>query len=610
MLKQAITVVLLTLVLFYFDTSQIFAQDRSGERDTFFLNKKRGLLGKLGNSISRGDPSTELVETANPFLSYAGRSVRLIRILSLGFERNIYDTTNFNNSFGVIIANAIHKNTKEKIIRNNLFFKSGSVINPYLLADNERHLRDLTYIQDARIMIEPVVGSTDLVDVIVITKDVFSIGGNASVNGVDKFQLSLREENAGGSGSKIELSTFYDRFRNPKYGYGTEIIKRNIEGSFIDLKMGYQNYHNAFNSGRLEEIYWYANFEKPLVSVYIPWIGGLDLALNQTSNVYLQDSLYKSDYQYRFFNLDGWFGYNFGSKKVVTQTNSNPLRKLITMRAFKLKFDLQPGKNQNNYDYNYADISGVLMAFNLFKQKLYRTNFIYGFGRSEDVPEGFSASVTGGFTDKNRKSRSYFGVDLLHTHFNKEGFFNTYTFRLGGFTYKNKWEDVDFLLNLEHFTQLRRLSRNWLNRNFYSLGFTKQINTELNSPLVLRSQFGIPYHQNGEIKADFRGTMRGETVFFNMKKYWGFRLAPFLFGDLSVLTPSNLSFNKSDLYSAFGAGIRTRNENLVFGTIELRSFFFPRPVPGMKGFKIEISSNLRFKYSNTFVRKPDFIIPN
>ncbi|CAN5595598.1 hypothetical protein BH11BAC3_BH11BAC3_32070 [soil metagenome] len=610
MLKQAITVVLLTLVLFYFDTSQIFAQDRSGERDTFFLNKKRGLLGKLGNSISRGDPSTELVETANPFLLYAGRSVRLIRILSLGFERNIFDTTNFNNSFGVIIANAFHKNTKEKIIRNNLFFKSGSVINPYLLADNERHLRDLTYIQDARIMVEPVAGSTDLVDVIVITKDVFSIGGNASVNGVDKFQLSLREENAGGSGSKIELSTLYDRFRNPKYGYGTEIIKRNIEGSFIDLKMGYQNYRSAFNSGRPEEIYWYANFEKPLVSVYIPWIGGLDLSLNQTSNAYLKDSLYKSDYQYRFVNLDGWFGYNFGSKKIVTERNSSPLRKLIAMRAFKLKFDLQPGKNQNNYDYNYADISGVLMAFNLFKQKLYRTNFIYGFGRSEDVPEGFSASVTGGFTDKNRKSRSYIGVDLLHTHFNKEGFFNTYTFRLGGFTYKSKWEDVDFLLNLEHFTQLKRLSRNWLNRNFYSLGFTKQINTELNSPLILGSQFGIPYHRNGDIKADFRGTMRGETVFFNMKKYWGFRLALFLFGDLSLLTPVNLSLNKSDLYSAFGAGIRTRNENLVFGTIELRSYFFPRPVPGMKGFKVEISSNLRFKYSNTFIRKPDFIIPN
>lgn len=610
MVKQALTIVFLTLVLFYVDTSQIFAQDRSGERDTFFLNKKKGLLGKLGNSISRGDPSTELVETANPFLSYSGRSVRLIRILSLGFERNIYDTTDFNNSFGVIIANAIHKNTKEKIIRNNLFFKSGSVINPYLLADNERHLRNLTYIQDARIMIEPVVGSTDLVDVIVITKDVFSIGGNANISGVDKFQLSLREENAGGSGSKMELSTFYDRFRNPKYGYGTEIIKRNIGGSFIDLKMGYQNYRSAFNSGRQEEIYWYANFEKPLVSVYIPWIGGLDLSLNQTSNVYLKDSLYKSDFQYRFFNLDGWFGYNFGSDKVATQTNSNPLRKLITMRGFKLKFDQQPEKNLNNYDYNYADISGVLMAFNLFKQKLYRTNFIYGFGRSEDVPEGFSASVIGGITDKNKRPRSYYGIDLLHTHFNKEGFFSTYTFRLGGFTNKNKWEDVDFLLNLEHFTQLKRLSRNWLNRNFYSLGFTKQLNTELNSPLILRSQFGIPYHQNGDIKADFRGTIRGETVFFNMKKYWGFRLAPFLFGDLSVLTPTNLSLNKSDLYSAFGAGIRTRNENLVFGTIELRSYYFPRPVPGMKGFKIEISSNLRFKYSNTFVRKPDFIIPN
>jgi len=67
---------------------------------------------------------------------------------------------------------------------------------------------------------------------------------------------------------------------------------------------------------------------------------------------------------------------------------------------------------------------------------------------------------------------------------------------------------------------------------------------------------------------------------------------------------------KSDLYSALGGGIRTRNENLVFGTIELKGYYFPRTNGDMKGWKVEVSSNIRFKYISTFIRRPDFVKAN
>jgi hypothetical protein len=226
------------------------------------------------------------------------------------------------------------------------------------------------------------------------------------------------------------------------------------------------------------------------------------------------------------------------------------------------------------------------------------------------VPEGFSASIIGGWTKKEGRKRSYYGVDVLHSHFNKKGFYSTYTLRLGGYSFNGKFEDVDLLMNVDHFTRLKKLGSKWLNRNFYSIGFTKQINPQLNQPLMLKSIFGLPYYNDNFINADFRGTIKGEGVFFNMNKVWGFRFAPFLFGDMCVITPSKKSITKSELYSAWGAGIRTRNENLIFGTIELRGYFFPRPVEGMKGLKVEVSTNLRFKYNSTFIRKPDFVVPN
>ena len=293
------------------------------------------------------------------------------------------------------------------------------------------------------------------------------------------------------------------------------------------------------------------------------------------------------------------------------QNVSDRLRKMISFRALHLKFDKLPEQSMLlSYDYRYANIAGALFAFNIFKQNFYKTNFIYGFGRNEDVPEGFSASAISGWTKKEGRKRGYYGLDMIHSHFSKKGFHSTYTLRFGGYSTKGALEDIDLLLNLDRFTRLKKLGSKWLNRNFYSVGITRQINAELNPPLLLRSDFGLPYYNNVYINADFRGTIKGETVFFNMNKILGFRLAPFAFADMCMITPSKKSIDKSEFYSAFGAGIRTRNENLIFGTIELRGYYFPNPLPGMHRVKVEVSSNIRFKYSSVFVRKPEFVMPN
>ena len=154
------------------------------------------------------------------------------------------------------------------------------------------------------------------------------------------------------------------------------------------------------------------------------------------------------------------------------------------------------------------------------------------------------------------------------------------------------------------------MGNNWYYRQFYSAGFTKQIAQALNQPLYLNSIFGLPYFNNGTIQADLRCTAKTEAVFYNLTKFWGFRLAPFIFADMCLVKPAKEEFSQSELYSAVGAGIRTRNENLVFGTIELKAFYFPRTIQDMGKWRVELNSNIRFKYSNIFSRKPDFIVAN
>jgi hypothetical protein len=95
-----------------------------------------------------------------------------------------------------------------------------------------------------------------------------------------------------------------------------------------------------------------------------------------------------------------------------------------------------------------------------------------------------------------------------------------------------------------------------------------------------------------------------------MKKIFGFRLAPFAFSDLSLIQPLDQSVKNTNGFPALGGGIRTRNENLVFGTMELRGYLFPRVVDGMKSWRLELSTKLQFKYNSSFIRRPDFVRPN
>jgi len=600
-------------LFFFYAPTDLFCQQADKTVDTFASAKKEELPGKKEINIAL--KAFAPVEERNPFLLYTGKTIRMVRIKSLGFETSINDTIVVKSGFGMALGNTLHKKTRTKVISNNLLFSEGDKVNPYLLADNERHLRDLDFIQDAVIVVQKIKNEPDAVDLLVLVKDGFSIAPGVGAGGTRKYRLELKEENFAGTGSKIAVSGFYDNARTPRFGFGGDFLQRNVRGSFVDWGMGFKNYNNAFNSNRNEESVYYIRIEKPLVTQYLRWMGSLDLSYNKTSDAY-QDSLYLSDFRYSYYNIDGWLAYNFGAGKMTYKSLKSTVRKFVALRAFHQNFNEVPEKSNIDYDGTYSNLSGLLGSLSIFKQNYFRTTYIYGFGRNEDVPQGFSLSFIGGYTikkdslyDKSR-TRPYYGLEALGGKFNKKGFYSSYTLRLGGFWYKGRWEDFDLLINGDHFTKLRQINATWYKRYFFSGGIAKQFVPVLQQPLILRSQFGLPYFEFGYIDADLRATAKSEIVFYHTKKLLGFGFAPFAFGDVCLLKPTKKSLNKSDLYSAVGAGFRIRNENLLFGTIEVRFSYFPRILPNMNHFKVKFNTNLRFKYNGSFIRRPDFVSPN
>ena len=588
--------------------------------DSFFLARKKGWLGKLGKSISVNVATLEepsviaLMKNINPYIQFKGSVIRKISVSKIGFGQSVNDTAKVVRNIFNDIGQKLHVSTSEKTIKHNLFFKEGDKIYPYLLADNERYLRTIPYLQDARIVLHEVPdpeSETDSVDVVIFYKDVFPISGAAVMSNPTSMFLEGRDENLRGNGDRIIIQTLYDYNRNPNTGIGAEYMKRNISGSFINVSAGYQNLAPNFSSGKREENMAYARINLPLVSPYHPWTGSLEIASHSTENDYSHDTLFYSNYNYRYNQLDGWIGYNIGSRKLLHELVRRKINEFIALRITGTNFTELPLIYKNIYNFQYASQRNLLAAYTIFKQDYYKTSFIYGFGRTEDVPEGFNASVIAGWTRKNQYERPYLGFELQRNYFNRnESYFN-FDFRAGSYFKDGSFQDVSLLGSLESFSKLMKINNSrWSVRQFLSGSITQQINNFLNQPLLLNSTFGIPEYSNPDTTGSTRITLHSQTLFFNSWKFFGFSFAPFTFGDFCYLKPIAKPIGDGDGYIDFGAGVRTRNENLVFGTIELKVYYFPRTTMFMSPWNITVNSGLIFKYVSQFIKRPDFVPVN
>ena len=584
--------------------------------DSFFLAKKKGIWGKIGKSVSVSSHDLPTIEEGvkkneASFSKYKGKIIRTIIIQKLNFNGTVNDTSKTYQNFFNEIGNKLHPNTSDRVIKNNLFFSEGDTLYPSLVADNERFLRDISYLQDAKILIRNTANTIDRVDVIIVCKDVFPVGGSAELGSEKLLNFEVNDDNLAGTGDRIAIRNMVDLDRTPHYGFRAEYLKRNLLGTFINVNVGYSNMEPGFNSGRKEETAVFIKADLPLVSPYSTWTAGYESSLRFTSNNYLDDSLYNSDYKYQYRLHDLWVGYNIGARKHLSEQIANRRKHILALRGVYRNFVDIPNLNKTVYNSLYSNLTSFLASLSVFEQDYYHTNFIYGFGRNEDVPEGFSMSLTGGWTNKNDLSRPYIGFDYQRFYFNRKNAYINYLFRFGTYFGDRQFQDLSVLTGLEYFTRLRKIEGTyWKTRQFISGSITQLMHTKLNDPLRISGIYGLPEVNDLTIKASTRITGNFESVFYNTWKFFGFSFAPFAFTNISYLRTGASTVADGDIYSSVGAGVRTRNENLVFGTMELRAFYYPRAVGSMNIWNLVFNTALKYKYNSQLVSKPDFAVNN
>jgi hypothetical protein len=479
-------------------------------------------------------------------------------------------------------------NTSEKIILKNLLFSEGDTLSPLILTDNERILRQLPYIDDARIIVIPV--SPDEVEVIVITKDVYSLGGDFTYRGANRGSVWLFDENIFGLGHELRIEIPYSGNNPDSPGIGVGYKVNNIAKTFINLNL---NYYNALG----KRTYGFA-LQRDLVSAETKYGGGI--AIRQMYTTEDLDTLPVAEplnYNYQ----DYWLQRSF-------MIDRSSVTRIITgLRFINDNIFTRPVIDPES-NYALQKKSLFLGSVSYSRQRYFKTNLLYSYGRTEDIPYGSLFRLTGGVEHNEFKgNRLYlspegaFGTSLANL-----GYISFYG-GFGTFIREGKPEQGVLSLKTLFYSNLINVGRQRV-RNFITVDYSRGYNRYSDEYMNVPGENGFKGFRNDSIRGGQRVRFGVESVIFNPVNFYGFRFAFFGFANAAFLAGTNQIISSGNTITGFGMGIRIRNDNMVFKTFQIRIGYYPSP-PQYSDLKYIIFSGEQLLRPRNFEPGPPALVP-
>jgi hypothetical protein len=548
------------------------------------------LYGAIFRDTSRTDYRDEsnLIESEEKFLPHKGQVIANIYISKVPvFGGSVYDTVEFTITAIENFGNSLHVNTKDWVIKNNLIFNEGDEVKPFELADNERILRQLSFIRDARIMVVPRV-EDDKVDILVITRDVFSLGVNINARAVDDIAISVFERNLFGNGWEFR-NTF--RFRSKfeqKVDYEGIFDIFNIQGSFIGMTLKYIYAHDLQQG--------WIRFYRQYLTPDTKYAGGLDFIYTS-----LKDELQDFKSVLHVSNTyDFWLGRSF----LIGGLESRRSIK-IGARYYKKTFDDRPVvMADSNFSYHNQDLYLANIIFD--KREYLTSSMILGFGITEDVPIGYSYEFTGGFSKEEFKDRPYIGMDLRIASWIDDFGYLGFGTRAATFINNGKSEDGLIGIGFNYFSPLID-GGSYKFRHFIYTNYFTGINRIDNAMIDIRDDDGIRGLSHDGLDGRERFVINVESVSFTPWNLIGFQFAMVGFIDLGWITSDKGLLTDNHFSSAIGVGCRIRNEGLVLQTINLRFAYYPNSPEGVDNYSFKLSTSEPALFTSFGSGKPRLI---
>ncbi len=494
----------------------------------------------------------------NQFVDHSGKVIRHIYIRRLNaFGATIMDPEASRENESKYFLNKTHIKTREYIIKNYLAIEENDSIVPLKISESERLLRQLPFINDARIIIIPV--SNSEVDLMVITKDIYSLGLTADLRSFSVGTVSIFDKNLLGFGHELEIKIPYNYEKYNSTGFGAAYTLKNISQTMIDLKLEYTDAFQRRQAG--------INVSRKFFSPYTKYAGGLSVYESYTMEDL--DTLAIPE-PVEFNNFDLWFGRSF-------LIDNNYTRTVISGRYINNNVWKRPDISSDSY-YEYQKYKLYMVSFSLVSQRFYKSNLIYNYGRNEDIPYGGILKVTYGKEYNEFNRRNYFAVESSFGNFVPNAGYFYGRGIVSTFIKENITDQGLLKLQFKYISDLYNL-QSYKIRLFGTLDYTRGFHRYNDEYMIIGEDTGIRGFKNDSIFPDQRLYLNLEAVAFSKAFIYGFRFALFGFADIVLYARDRVFYEFDNIVSGFGIGLRIRNENLIFNTFQIRFGIYPGAPP-------------------------------
>jgi hypothetical protein len=545
------------------------------------------------------------VKSENPYMKYQGKIIREINIQTLDVTgaKNIPAKFKAKRMLDTLF-DAVHITTKHRVIRNNLLFDVSDTINPYLLADNEKNLRELSFIQDARIYIDTATAHGDSVDVYVVTKDLWTMGLIFTSFPGHWYRYSIFDANFLGYGQRLQFFALQKEERYPHWGYGVGYSKNNIRGSFIDLSMGYSNMNGGPRVGPEEEESFYVRLSKPYMLPTTRFIWGFESSMNRSINI-----TRKADAEFRNYSCmygDLWGAYSLGRSR----TEERRLRKgegiFLAVHVQRKIFLRKPWQEAEQFSAALNNQWFTVGSLTFFRQRFYKTRYVTGFGKTEDVPYGHKLVFYTGFQYFLFHPRYYAAIEASKEIALPSGSFGFARIYMGGFLERNHPKDLLILGRVYWYTRVLHAGLTKIRQKFFcSYAIVKF--PEFANWATINGGSGINGFRSALVYGRQRFVAGTETTAWFPFPLLGFRIQAFMTAQVAQVGMDKDYIFDNRMYAGVGTGVRIKNENLVFKTLELRAYYYPNAPKDISTIVLDMSLYFEMKFAQSPVYSPGFI---
>jgi hypothetical protein len=559
-------------------------------------SKRKNLLAKLLRSIlvpekpAAASKKQELKTSDKRYTNYQNKIIRHIDIIVLGpFGYNV--TQNYAHPINWFqkAGDNIHYNTREWVVRDKLLFREGDTANAFKIAESERLIRSNNYIFDSRINVTPIPHS-DSVDVMVIVQDVFDLTGGASGDPLHQNgNVSASDINFLGLGHRINAVIGYDPTLTYKWTVNSQYIVNQISNSYITAEMHYKlsNYYQDYGFSVSRGFY----------STNVHWAGGYAMDFVQEPYAFQTEDTVTHSGIHNYNQQDAWVGYAFNP--AYRNRSIKQKSQIITSARVLRKQYLQYNTDSNDVIQRYHNDVLILGAIGYSYRNYYRDRYIFGFGRTEDIPLGYLFVLTGGMDFASIYTRPYLGFKASYGINNENLGYLFLDLEGGAFIQDNEAKEGVLSAQALYFTNVIPVG-GWKIRQYLWNRFTMGINRFPDEFVNIDNGQGIRSFNSPFAYGTQKFVANYEADFFTPFKPLGFQMVGVLYVDAGLVGTNRQPLYNSLLYQGYGIGFRMKNEHLIFNAIELSFRYFPNSnLTGTRPF-------LFYTTASSFYRFQDF----